>query len=113
MGFSNPIIGGGGSLVYPSIHSPNFLTGISGWTIRKDGSVEFNLGIFRGVLELTSAGVALLVYNGTPVSGNLIYSVANADGTDGIGNAYKAGSVSYFNLGGGFYLAEIMFGGAI
>jgi hypothetical protein len=41
-GFSNPIIGGGGALVYPSIHSPNFVNGVSGWSIDKDGNAFFN-----------------------------------------------------------------------
>jgi hypothetical protein len=49
-GYSNPIIGGGGGLVYPSIHSPGYVPGVSGWTIKKDGTVEFNSGIFRGTV---------------------------------------------------------------
>lgn len=49
-GFGNPIIGGGGSLVYPSIHSPNFQTGVMGWTINKDGSAEFSSAIIRGAI---------------------------------------------------------------
>lgn len=40
-GFSNPLVGGGGGLVYPSIHSPDFVHGVSGWSIDKDGSAEF------------------------------------------------------------------------
>lgn len=40
-GFSNPIIGGGGGLVYPSIHSPDFGL-LTGWSINKDGSAVFN-----------------------------------------------------------------------
>jgi len=54
MGFNNPIIGGGGTLVYPSIHSPDYVMGVSGWTINKDGTVEFNNGIFRGQLTAGS-----------------------------------------------------------
>lgn len=49
-GFNNPLVSKGGSLVYPSIHSPDFVAGVSGWSIRKDGSVEFNNGVFRGTL---------------------------------------------------------------
>lgn len=47
-GFSNPIIGGGGTLVYPSIHSPGFQHLIQGWAINKDGSAEFNNLEIRG-----------------------------------------------------------------
>jgi hypothetical protein len=56
MGFSNPIIGGGGALVYPSIHSPDYDPGVSGWTINKDGTVEFNNGTFRG--QLTAGSIS-------------------------------------------------------
>lgn len=41
MGFVNAIIGGGGALVRPAIKSPNFVSGASGWTIRRDGTAEF------------------------------------------------------------------------
>lgn len=50
-GFNNPIIGGGGALVYPSIHAPNYVPGSTGWTVNKDGSVEFNNGTFRGTVS--------------------------------------------------------------
>ena len=39
-GFSDPITGGG-ILVQPEIRSPNFVTGVSGWIVRADGSAEF------------------------------------------------------------------------
>lgn len=52
MPFSNPIVGGGGSLVVPSIHSPNYQAGSAGWTINKDGTVEFNSATFRGNIFL-------------------------------------------------------------
>jgi hypothetical protein len=53
-GFSNPIVGGGGALVYPSIHSPGFQAGVTGWTIRKDGTAEFNGVTIRGQLTAGS-----------------------------------------------------------
>ena len=40
-GFSNPLVGGGGALVYPSIHSPNYVLGVSGWSINKNGTAQF------------------------------------------------------------------------
>lgn len=39
-GFRNPIIGGGGALAYPSIHSPGYTPGVTGWSINKDGTAE-------------------------------------------------------------------------
>jgi len=37
------------------LQSPNFVTGVSGWIIRADGSVEFADGVFRG--SLTAATI--------------------------------------------------------
>jgi hypothetical protein len=61
-GFNNPIISGGGSLVYPSIHSPAYEPGVQGWTINADGSAEFNdlavRGSFNGLdYVINSAGI--------------------------------------------------------
>jgi hypothetical protein len=39
-------------------------------------------------------------YSGTPANGNLIASIASAGGTDGFGNTYLAGVVSYDNANG-------------
>jgi hypothetical protein len=47
MTFSNPIVGGT-TLIRPAIHSPNFVTGVSGWSINKDGSAEFSDLTVRG-----------------------------------------------------------------
>lgn len=41
MGFSNEILGGMSKLIRAAIQSPNFITGVQGWTINKDGSAEF------------------------------------------------------------------------
>lgn len=41
-GFNNPIIGGGGDLVYPAIQSPNFsIAEQTGWAIQKNGDAFF------------------------------------------------------------------------
>ena len=48
MAFSNPVVGGeGGELIRASIKSPNFVAGVSGWIIRRDGSAEFNNIVIR------------------------------------------------------------------
>jgi len=106
-GFNNPIIGGGGGLVYPSIHSPNYLTGISGWTINKDGSAEFQNAIIRGTVQagtfigsdfiINASGT--FIYDGAPAAGNLIATDTSADGTDAFGNTYLGGRINYINNG--------------
>jgi hypothetical protein len=61
-GFNNPIISGGGSLVYPSIHSPGYESGVQGWTVNANGSAEFNDLTIRGTFNgldylINSAGI--------------------------------------------------------
>lgn len=100
MTFSNPITGGQGALVRPAIKSPNYVTGISGWTINKDGSAEFNNLTIRGTFNgpdyiINNKGE--FFYSGTPAAGNLIASIAATAGTDGFGNKYLAGVSTYDN----------------
>jgi hypothetical protein len=102
-GFNNPIIGGGGGLVYPSILSPDYVTGVSGWSIDKNGNAEFNNLVFRGSFNgddfvITSAG--MFFYSGTAAAGNLATSITNATGADGEGNAFLEGATSYIVSGG-------------
>lgn len=47
MPFSNPVVGGT-TLIRPAIHSPDYVPGVSGWSINKDGTAEFNDVTFRG-----------------------------------------------------------------
>lgn len=104
-GFSNPIVGGGGGLVYPSIHSPNYVAGVSGWTVNKDGSAEFNnLGI-RGTFTGTDFDInadGAFFYSGTPALGNLTLAITNpnASGVDQFGNMYEPGGISIIALAG-------------
>lgn len=90
-GFNNPIIGGGGSLVYPSIHSPNFNAGppIVGWSIDKNGDAFFSGTISGQSFIINSVGI--FFYNGVPATGALVASIAAQAGTDAYGNAYPAG----------------------
>lgn len=55
MQFGNPIVGGAGSLVRQSIHSPDYVPGVSGWSINKDGTAEFNSTTIRGDLLVVGA----------------------------------------------------------
>lgn len=47
-GFNTPLAGAGGALILPSLHSPQYIPGVAGWTINRDGSAEFNNALFRG-----------------------------------------------------------------
>lgn len=88
----------------PAIQSPNYVHGVSGWTVNADGSAEFNNLQIRGTFNgndfiLDSTGFFL--YSGTPAAGNLIYSVTPAATTaDPEGNAIPSnGATSYANAG--------------
>lgn len=102
--FADPLVGGDGTLVYPAIKSPNFVTGSTGWTIKKDGSAEFNNLTIRGSFfgakfEINSTGA--FFYSGTPAAGNLIASIVpgTAAGTDRFGNSYQPGMCVYGGSG--------------
>lgn len=82
----NPIVGGT-VLRIPAIQSPNFVSGVSGWTINADGTAQFN----QLTIIVQASGAALLIYNGAAGPGNLIGSWASVAGADQYGNAYPAG----------------------
>jgi hypothetical protein len=91
-GFSNPIAGDGGSLQYPQIKSPDFVAGVSGWKISKDGSAEFNDITIRGGEVIDGTG---LYYSPSPGTGNLVAAITGTGGTDQYGNPYLAGDGTY------------------
>lgn len=103
MPFANQILGGQNKLIRPAIQSPDYSPGVSGWQIRKDGSVEFNGGIFRGVLSASVfEGTDFIVsengeffYFGSPAADDLAVTVAPAVGTDIYGNAFLEGLCAY------------------
>lgn len=51
MPWRNPIVAGE-ELALNSIRSPDFVTTVSGWTINRDGSAEFNDVLIRGSLDV-------------------------------------------------------------
>jgi hypothetical protein len=59
MPMSQPVIGGGGGLIRNWIQSPDFLAGVRGWRIARDGSAEFNDVTVRGTLHLQSGNATL------------------------------------------------------
>lgn len=51
-GFSNPVTNAIGTLVRSALQSLGFVSGSTGWRIAKDGSAEFNIGTFRGSVQI-------------------------------------------------------------
>lgn len=105
--FQNPITAGT-VLVRSDVRSQNYAAGSAGWIIEANGDAEFNnltiRGEFLGVnFILNSAG--LFLYSGVPALGNLVASITPSDGTDGFGNPYLSGFVSY--AGSDFVAMEV------
>lgn len=102
-------------LVRPALQSPDYNPGVAGWTVNIDGSAEFNNLVLRGTFHgsgfiMNSDGV--FIYNGAPAAGNLIANIAANSGTDGFGNAYLAGVVSYNGTEfASLFAGNVLFGG--
>jgi hypothetical protein len=58
MTFGSPVVGGT-TLIRAAIHSPDFVAGVSGWTINRDGSAEFNDVVIRGTVVAGGGAVTL------------------------------------------------------
>lgn len=104
---------GGTVLRRAAIQSPNYVAGVSGWTVNQDGSAEFNnltiRGVFKGThFEIDQTGA--FFYNGTPALGNPPYLAITTATTDPFGNSVQpadspAASPEFIVLGsGGSYL---------
>jgi len=59
-GFANSILAGASKLIRAAIQSPNYVAGLAGWTINKDGTSEFNSGTFRGTVSAATIIGALI-----------------------------------------------------
>lgn len=96
MPFSNPIIGSGNQLIRQEITSENYVAGVSGWRIARDGDAEFNdltargSGVFgpnpgRHVEINTSPNhlgeIALFSGNGAEINPTVIGAINNVPGT--------------------------------
>lgn len=86
--------------------SPNFVTGVSGWSINQNGSAEFNNIVIRNGTVISGTQ---LFYSGTPAAGNLIASIAATASTDAFGNAYLAGVAAYRTTAP-FFAAQLIAG---
>jgi hypothetical protein len=93
-GFGNAVVGGASNLIRRAIRSPNYVPGVSGWTINKDGSAEFADLTIRGTFvggNFTMSSAGLLVYSGTPAAGNLTVAISGTGGADSFGNTFPVG----------------------
>lgn len=59
MTFTDPIIGGESKLIRQAIQSPDYQAGLTGWSINRDGTAEFNDATIRG--ELSAGGGTVVV----------------------------------------------------
>lgn len=55
MPFPDQILAGT-TLIREAIESENYVTGVTGWTIRRDGTAEFLDAVFRGVVDINNTG---------------------------------------------------------
>lgn len=85
MAFANDVVGGT-TLVRNAINSPNYVPGVSGWTINRDGSAEFANVTTRGPVVITD-----------PVTHNVVATIAangNISGQVGTFTDVLVGSTS-------------------
>jgi hypothetical protein len=111
-GASNSILAGQGTLIRQMIQSPNFVSGVSGWQINKDGSAQFNNLTIRGTFNGTDFTInanGIFFYSGVPAAGNLILALTNSAGSDAFGNVYIQG-ITIGNASGVQVLIEIVSG---
>ena len=78
MAFQNEVVGGT-TLVREAIRSANYVPGVSGWSINRDGSAEFATGTFRGPVVIIdpSTGVVLASIGATGNASFQNVNVAN------------------------------------
>jgi hypothetical protein len=71
--FTDPILGGESVLVRQAIRSKDFVPGVSGWSINRDGTAEFNDVTVRGELYVRDPdGSYVRIYDEDPGDGAII-----------------------------------------
>lgn len=86
---------GGGNLALPQFQSPNYVPGVSGWAVFKNGHAEFNDVVIRNGAIV--GGSSLIYSSSTPAANTLLSSVSTVGVAfqDSVGNWVLPGSVSY------------------
>lgn len=110
MGFSDPLVAGY-VLIRQEVRSPDYVAGVSGWILRRDGYAEFNEIVVRGSgsfgpaggprIELSDTGV-LTIYN----SSNQL--VAQLDATGLFVQDLATGAQAGLRLTGGSTLVQLL-----
>jgi hypothetical protein len=93
-GFENNVINAINALIRAAIHSPNYVAGISGWSINKDGSAEFNNLTIRGTFMGTNFVLnqnGIFFYDPTETLGNLVVSITAKTVTGPLGETVGPG----------------------
>lgn len=90
--FGNPVVGGT-TLVRAAINSPDYVAGQTGWSVKADGSAEFNDVTLRG--GQTINGTSLFYQGANPAANELMASISDAVGQDPEGNWYLDGVCNY------------------
>lgn len=80
--WDDPIAAGDGSLIYPGLQSIDYVAGVSGWRIERDGDVEFNDGVFRGSIS-AGGGVVTLDSTGVTVQSTNTLEIYKVNRTGG------------------------------
>jgi hypothetical protein len=67
----DPIAAGDGTLIFPAIQSVNYVAGVSGWRLDRDGDLEANNGTFRGDVNVIDpvTGEGVIIEANNPFTG--------------------------------------------
>ncbi len=69
----DPVAAGDGSLIFPALKSPNYVAGVSGWQLDRDGDIELNDAVIRGELLVSDPdGSYVRIYDQDPGDGALV-----------------------------------------
>jgi hypothetical protein len=94
--FQNIVVAGT-KLVRDSIQSPNFVTGLTGWSINQDGSVEFSNAVMRGTV-IAGAGTVTLNSGGLDIIGpDHEYRIAKVGGFQAIAITPTTGAFTIYD----------------
>jgi len=106
-GFQHDIAGGSGDLVATSVQSPNFVHGVSGWQIARNGSAEFQDIILPAGSSFTATFSATAPPS--PGTGDLWYDTASGlEVSQWNGSAWVA-----YRIGAGALASGIVYAGIV